>query len=106
MVEVWLRTDMFRELDGQDQTIAMKRVIDELSDHPPTLSHLSPHHSTTSGGMGLNVLRMEDDQDLHDAVLSVHRAPIQTLASTNAMEVIENQDGIAHISMGQRQSPS
>ena len=47
--------------------------------------------------MGIEVVALEDDPALQEAVLTVHHAYVQTLAETQAIKLIENQDGIAHI---------
>lgn len=47
--------------------------------------------------MGLNVLRLEDDQDLQELVLSIHHAFILTLDGSNATKIIENQNEARYI---------
>ncbi len=50
---------------------------------------------------GLNVLDLEADHDLQDAVLSVHHAVEHTLSATGTAKLIENQHGRAWIKMTQ-----
>ena len=52
--------------------------------------------------MGLDVLVMEDEPALQDAVLSVHHACIHTLSSTPAYKLIENHEGIAFIQISRQ----
>jgi hypothetical protein len=50
---------------------------------------------------GLNVTDLEDDDDLQDAVLSVHHAVEHTLSATGTAKLIENHHGRAWIKMTQ-----
>jgi hypothetical protein len=45
---------------------------------------------------------LEDDQNLQEAVLSVHHVLIHTLSSTSAYKVIENHQGVAFIQLAQQ----
>ena len=47
--------------------------------------------------MGLKIKDLESDNELQDAVLSVHHACIIMLANTAAAKIIENQNGTAFI---------
>ena len=62
-----------------------------------TKSHARHLSATKCRDMGLCVEMIEEDQDLQDAILTVHHACIHTLASTPAIKMIENHDGIAQI---------
>ena len=95
VAERWLRECMF---DGEATAAAdAKRIIDELSDHALTKSHARHYSAEQARNLGVKVAQLEDDQDLQDAVLSVHHSVIQTLDATGAYKVVENQDGIAYI---------
>lgn len=48
--------------------------------------------------IGLHIKAMEDDDELQDAILSVHHAYMLTLSGGNIAKIIENQDGKAMIS--------
>jgi len=95
VAERWLRECMF---DGEATAAAdAKRIIDELSDHALTKSHARHYSAEQARNLGVKVVQLEDDQDLQDAVLSVHHSVIQTLDATGAYKVVENQNGIAYI---------
>jgi hypothetical protein len=96
MVSNWLVTGMFSET--ADPNAAAKNVLDELADHALTLSH-ARHISAKKARdeLRLNVIDLEDDPHLQEAVLTVHHACIQTLNQTPAIKLIENQMGVAHI---------
>lgn len=94
-----LRTGMFEGDAGAAATI--DRIMTELGDHAITKSHARHISVDQAVAMGLRVTRLEADQALQDAVLSVHHATIITLTMTPAIKVIENDRGIAHVTSGQ-----
>lgn len=95
MVKEWLITCMFAgEADADSKA---DQVIKELGDHALTLSHARHISMERAKEVGLKVIALEDDDDLQDAVLTVHHACIQTLAGTPALKIIENHEGVAFI---------
>jgi hypothetical protein len=74
-----------------------KKTIKELSTLALTKSHARHISMKKADDIGINVVSLEDNQDLQDAVLTVHHACIQTLSSTPACRIIENHLGIALI---------
>jgi len=100
MTREWLATGMFH--GANDAAAKTYRIVQELGSHAITLSH-SRHISIDAAlSLGLNVTRLEDDQRLQDAVLSVHHAAIISLNMTPAIKIIENDVGIAQITSGQQ----
>lgn len=99
MTDEWLRTGMFRDESNPDEKIG--RIIEELGDHALTKSHARHLSVERCREMGLNVVNLEDDDDLQDAVLSLHHACMLTFSGTPAFKIIENQKGIAFIKMMQ-----
>ena len=96
MVTDWLSTGMF---SGQSDSVAkVSKVMQELASHALTLSHARHLSATKCKELGLEILTLEDDPKLQDAVLTVHHAMIHTLSSTNACKIIENHKGVANIS--------
>ena len=51
--------------------------------------------------MGLKVIELEENQNLQDAVLSLHHACMLTFTATSAFKIIENQRRVAFIKMAQ-----
>lgn len=47
--------------------------------------------------IGLNIKAMEENDILQDLILSIHHSYMLTFSSTNAIKIIENQDGKAVI---------
>jgi len=72
-------------------------IIKELGDHALTKSHSRHLSAQKCLDMGLKVSLLEDDQELQDAVLSIHHAFMHTFASTGAFKIIENHMGKAYV---------
>lgn len=94
MVLEWLKTGMFAGTSKPGPAARAKRVIKELSDHAITLSHARHIDLERAKAMGLNVTPLEADDDLQDAILTVHHLCAQTLADSLVVKLIENQDGV------------
>lgn len=75
----------------------IESVVRELADHALNLNHARHISMAKAREIGLKVAALEDDQEMQDAVLSVHHATIHTLSSTNAFKIIENHIGTAFI---------
>ncbi len=95
LVKGWLETGMFRR--RATKTADAQRVVDELADHALTLSHARHISAEKARQIGLRVLSLERDQNLQDAVMSLHHACVQTLQDSGAVKLIENQLGVAFI---------
>jgi ATP-dependent protease ClpP protease subunit len=95
MARRWLETGMF-EGRGDASSLA-ERVVKALGE--PLLMKAHDRHITADAAedLGLNVVRLEKDDDLQDAVLSVHHACVVTLSGTSAIKIAENHQGIAFI---------
>lgn len=93
MVKQWLTTGMFVDYDDRDDRAA--RVVREFGDHALTKSHARHISMQRAADAGLTILALEDDDDLQDAVLSVHHACVTTLGETPIIKLIENHNGVA-----------
>jgi enoyl-CoA hydratase/carnithine racemase len=91
----WLTRSMFK--NDPKGAAKIDSIVAELGDHALTKSHARHLSAARCKSIGLKVKMMEDNQDLQDAILSVHHACIHTLASTGAFKIIENQKGVAFI---------
>jgi ATP-dependent protease ClpP protease subunit len=95
MVRSWLRSGMLAADPDKDSKI--DAIIKAFGDHALTLSHdrhLDIKHVKDAGVIAAS---LEDDQELQEAVLTVHHAAVQTFSDTGCVKVIENQNGVAHI---------
>jgi len=95
LVTEWLKTGMLASDPDRDEKT--DRIVKELTDHSLTLSHSRHLSAERCQSMDLVVEMLEDEQDLQEAVLSVHHACMLTLAHTAAFKMIENHLGIAFI---------
>ena len=91
---------MFKDDSDKDKKI--KIIIKELIDHSLTLSHARHLSYEKCKSLKLKMIKLEDDNTLQDAVLSVHHACMHSLSSAAAIKIIENQNGVAFIESAQR----
>ena len=91
LVARWLESYMFKGRDDANERAAL--VADTVADFNKFGSHGRPIDLTQAGNMGLNVQRLEDDDELQDLVLSVFHATDLTFSGTAATKIIENHHG-------------
>ena len=101
MVKEWLLTGMFSGRRTKAKIAKVDKIVSELSDHALSKSHARHLSVKKCNEIGLNVIELEDDHILQEAVLSVHHTCIHTLSSTPAIKIIENHIGRAYIQIAQ-----
>ena len=87
-------------------------IVDALSSHNATYSHSRHIHIDELVNLGLKIVPLEeldnrsidDCKDLQDCVLTIHHSFMQTLASTNALKIVENHAGQAMIITASQQA--
>lgn len=99
IVKEWLQTGMFK--GRADAVKRANRVVRELGDHALTKSHARHISLSRAKSIGLNVIDLESDQKLQDAVLTVHHACMITLSQTEACKIVENHMGVAQLQIAQ-----
>lgn len=75
------------------------KIIATLGSHSETKTHARHIHKDEAKKLGLNIIDLEKDPQLQDAVLSLHHACVLTFEQTPAVKIIENDMGKAHIRM-------
>lgn len=100
MVSDWLANNMCK---GDKSKI--KGIMNTFSDHKKQKSHARHISKRECEEIGLNIISLEDDQGLQDAVLTTHHAFMHTFSSTTSVKIIENQNGIAYIEISIPQTP-
>lgn len=95
MVKEWLISGMLK--GKRNKNDRANAIIQELSDHALTKSHARHLSASKCKEIGLTIENMEENQDLQNAILTVHHACIHTLSSTPAFKIIENHNGTAYI---------
>ncbi len=97
MVFEWLKNYMFTSDAKADSKAAI--IADWFSDYESFHSHGRRVGFDQAYKIGVNVTRLEDDNDLQDKILSVHHATMHTFSGTPATKIIENHHGRAWIQM-------
>lgn len=95
LVDGWLKRNMLANEPERD--VIAQNVMYELANHAVSLAHNRHLSAQKCKEIGLKVYDLESDQKLQDKVLSVHHVFFQTLSSTSAFKIIENQNGAAFI---------
>ena len=104
MVTEWLHGGMLADLEHEARLERSEKIVTNLTDHALSKSHARHLSFDRCKEFGLKVCRLEDDQALQDAVLSVHHSCIHTLGATQAFKMIENHDGRALIQIAHQVS--
>ena len=89
----WLKTGMFKDLTKDQQRKTVDRIIKALNNHKDTRSHARHIHADEAAKIGLIVESLENDDELQDIVLSIHHAYMSTFWSTQAIKIIESDNG-------------
>jgi hypothetical protein len=84
---------MFKDLEDPARSDKSRQVADYFASSEIHKSHSRSINRDDAVAAGLVVENLEADQDLQDAVLSVHHAFMITLQATTAVKIIENNLG-------------
>ena len=96
LVKEWLGTCMYDKTKAEDIPI-IENIVNELNEHDKSKNHGRHLGLDFCKKIGLKIMAMESDNQLQDAILSVHHAYMITLESTGAIKIIENSNGKALI---------
>ena len=99
LTKEWLHTGMFAAEQNSDDKI--NNILRELGDHALTKSHARHLSIERCRDIGLKVSALEDNDELQDAVLSLHHACMLTFSATRAFKIVENHRGIAFVKVTQ-----
>lgn len=94
LVQQWLAQYMFN--GHADAAVKAKRVADFFADYTNHQSHSLGIDRDEARSNGVNVVDLESNQALQDAVLSIHHATIHTF-SGSPVKIIENHLGRAFV---------
>ncbi|WP_315731183.1 MULTISPECIES: SDH family Clp fold serine proteinase [unclassified Bradyrhizobium] len=98
-----LREGMFS--GTPDASTKADDVVDFLISHDLHRAHGRHLHRAELAQRGLQIVELEGDGALQDAVLSVHHACMLTVGNTATVKLIENHLGIAHAKILQGPAP-
>jgi hypothetical protein len=91
IVRTRLETVMFA---GDDDAVdKARRIVEYLNEHENTKIHARHIDLDQAVSCGLKIKRLEEDNDLQDAVLTVHHCYMHTFANSQAVKITENQLG-------------
>ncbi len=90
----WLRTYMFKALPQEEVTERVRRVISQLNNN--NKSHSRHFGVEVCKRLGLVIEELENDDELQDAVLSVHHAFTITFDQSKHSKIITNQLGAGY----------
>lgn len=91
----WLKTGML--FGKRNKTAKAQQIVSDLIDKQKNYVHSRHISLDAAKEIGLNVIELERDNRLQEAVLSVHHAVTATLVYTPAIKIIENHLGQAYI---------
>lgn len=95
LVGEWLKQYMFFDIDPKDANKKVRKILSKLNSN--NKSHSRHFTYDFCKEIGLNVTRIEDDQEIQNLILSVHHSFIITLDATNLTKIIENQNGLRYL---------
>lgn len=85
--------------ENPDKINVAEKIVKGLSDVDNNKSHDRHIHIDRCQELGLNIECLEDDQDLQEAVLTVHHCFMHSLAVSGAAKIVENHNGAAFIKL-------
>lgn len=97
LVKKWLATGMFVELNEPERSKKVEAIVGAIGSHDETLSHSRHLPPERCHELGLKIVKLEEDEELQEAVLEVHHSFILTFSNTQASKIVENNLGSAYI---------
>lgn len=99
MAEVFVRERLMDNMLATDADKAAKadKIVRGLSDVDQNKMHDRHIPIDACEALGLNIVRLEDDQELQEAVLTVHHCFMHSLAVSQAGKIVENHMGALFI---------
>ncbi|PJJ41715.1 SDH family Clp fold serine proteinase [Hallerella succinigenes] len=82
--------------DGRQKA---ENVINKLNEHESTKIHARHLSIDDAKGCGLKICDLENDPKLQDLLLTVHHCYMHTFANSTAVKIVENQKGVAVVTM-------
>ena len=97
MIKGWLETGMFA--NDKDRVAKVAKIVEGLSRSDITMAHDRHISVQEASDVGLKIRRMEgkENDELQDAVLSVHHSYMHTLAMSPVLKMVENHNGTAYV---------
>lgn len=80
-----------------DKEAKADKIVSRLSDYTANKAHNRHIHMQDCIDLGLNIEKLEDDDELQDLVLTVHHCFMHTLGNTASIKIVENHLGAATV---------
>ncbi len=100
LAEEWLRDYMFK--GRSDASTLAISAASYFADYEIHASHSMGIDRESARQQGLNIVDLEEDEELQDAVLSVHHATMLTFGMTSVVKLVENHLGRAFVQIESR----
>ena len=97
MVSDFLNTGMFQSLPSEEKVKIINSILIEFGNPTRTKSHGRHIPASKCKELGLKIEMMEDNQELQEAILTLHHITMLTLTDTPALKIVGNQKGKAYI---------
>lgn len=97
MVTTWLNEGMLK--DDEEREIKISKIMEKFNNPDETLEHSRHIHGEEALDAGLVIEQMEENQDLQDAILSVHHSYMITFGAANVAKIVENNLGTSYLNM-------
>lgn len=101
----FLTSCMFSHEAPESREAKINNIAEMLGKQSTSKSHNRHISQEAAEQLGLNVVRLEDDNLLQDLVLTLHHALTITFAHTAAVKLIENHKGVAYVQRVQTPQP-
>lgn len=96
MAKKWLQDgDMLTNDDDKEKKIM--KILEYLNSNQDTKLHARHIDAVKAKEIGLNIIDLESNDELQDAVLSIHHCYMHTFSNSNAVKIIESQTGAATV---------
>ena len=96
LAKKWSKEYMFEGSNASQQASELSEALIEREEHK---SHSRPIMRDEAEEMGFNVKKLEENQDLQDAVLSTYHAASHTFSGTSAIKIIESHNQSSYVVM-------
>ena len=93
LAKTWLETGMFTSNDSA----LVSSIVSSFNENKQSKNHGRHLDVSYCQEKGLKILKLEENQELQDRVLSLHHATMLSLGDTNNVKIIENHLGKAWI---------
>lgn len=99
LIRKWLlEGEMFSNFD--DRVVRVEKILEFLNNNEYTKIHSRHIDNEKAREIGLKITNLEKDDELQDAVLSIHHCYMHTFSNSNAVKIIESNTGAATVRLG------